>query len=636
MTRIVLLILLALTGTTTSLIAGEYPVLTIPKELLKSANAVIRLEEQTIEIVSLGKIRVKDRYVITILNEAGERWAIWGDYYDKMHSIESIEGTLYDAMGNKIRSMKKSEISDEAATSSINLADDNRVKSFSFHHRSYPYTVEFASETTDRQSMFLPNWAPVPGRNIAVEKSFLSIITDGTYEVRYKAFNYPDKPLVSQQGNKKVYKWEVRNQVAVEGEYASGKIHEVAPYITFSPSKFKIDDYEGSMSSWKEFGLFMNNLNEGTAELPQPVKDKVRSIVSGLKTDREKTEALYRFLQENTRYISVQLGIGGWKPFPASYVAERKYGDCKALSNYMTALLKEAGIKSYYALIRAGEGERDMFLDFPNASFNHAVCCVPLGKDTVWLECTSQTEVPGYMGSFTGNRHALLITENGGVVAATPTYNLSSNLRTSNVQVMVQQDGQIDASLVNIYHAQRRDDLHQLLNSSTKTELLDHLKENLDIANYEIVNFDYKEDRSIMPFITEKLQISARHYVQVSGKRMFVTPNLLNKWDIKLNADTARKYDIVLNVAERDLDTVQVIVPQGYEPESIPKPIELTNAFGKFSARAEWRDQRIYYYRSLERNAGKFPAKDYQALVQFYESIYKADRSRIVLVKKVE
>ena len=67
-------------------------------------------------------------------------------------------------------------------------------------------------------------------------------------------------------------------------------------------------------------------------------------------------------------------------PFPATFVDEKKYGDCKALSNYMRALLKAVDIPSYYALIRAGENEEPADFDFPHNNFNHAILCVPFKK----------------------------------------------------------------------------------------------------------------------------------------------------------------------------------------------------------------------------------------------------------------
>ncbi len=43
---------------------------------------------------------------------------------------------------------------------------------------------------------------------------------------------------------------------------------------------------------------------------------------------------------------------------------------------------------------------------------------------------------------------------------------------------------------------------------------------------------------------------------------------------------------------------------------------------------------KILYYRNMKQYSGRFPAKDYNDLVEFYDVIYKADRTKIVLVKK--
>src|SRR5690606_2173354 len=130
---------------------------------------------------------------------------------------------------------------------------------------------------------------------------------------------------------------------------------ELLPTIMVSPSLFEAESYTGSMSSWNDFGIFMNMLYQGRDELTPIMKANVGELTANAKTDREKIDALYRYMQKNMRYVSVQLGIGGWQPFDAKYVEANKYGDCKALSNFMKALLKEVGIPAYPVLIYNGE-----------------------------------------------------------------------------------------------------------------------------------------------------------------------------------------------------------------------------------------------------------------------------------------
>ncbi len=61
-------------------------------------------------------------------------------------------------------------------------------------------------------------------------------------------------------------------------------------------------------------------------------------------------------MQDKTRYISVQIGIGGWKPMLADDVNKLGYGDCKGLTNYTKALLEAVDVPSYYTLFLVVEG----------------------------------------------------------------------------------------------------------------------------------------------------------------------------------------------------------------------------------------------------------------------------------------
>src|SRR5690606_37229736 len=236
-------------------------------------------------------------------------------------------------------------------------------------------------------------------------------ISSPDYNVRFKAFNYTGKPLITEEKNKKIMTWSAKDMPAITRESFSPLWHELTTYVVFGPTDFQVDEYKGNMKDWQDFGKFVYSLMEGRDVLPDNVKQKVHAIANAVQDPKEKVARLYEYMQSNTRYISIQLGIGGWQPFPAKDVAEKGYGDCKALTNYMYSILKEVGISSYYSLIRAGENANYITEDFPSSQFNHVILSVQVQGDTIWLECTSQTMPAGYLGDFTSDRPALMIDE---------------------------------------------------------------------------------------------------------------------------------------------------------------------------------------------------------------------------------
>ncbi len=120
-------------------------------------------------------------------------------------------------------------------------------------------------------------------------------------------------------------------------------------------------------------------------------------------------------------------------------------------------LLKEAGITGKYVEIEAGDDAVPMIENFPSSQFNHVITCVPMEKDTLWLECTSQTESPGYMGTFTGGRKGMLIDEEGGHVVQTPVYSASDNIQCRVIQAQLGAEGDLNAEVNTEYHCIRQE-----------------------------------------------------------------------------------------------------------------------------------------------------------------------------------
>jgi transglutaminase-like putative cysteine protease len=621
---------------TQPVLAGDpvYPVKNIPAALKENAHTVKRLDEMVIKVNDLSDVRITRHYIITVLDEAGAADANYYGYYDKITEIRSVSGALYDANGALVKRMKQSDIRDVSAVSGGNLMTDARMKLHQFYPNVYPYTIEYTEERRYNNTFWLPWWQPQSDIDCTVEQSKLTVTVPLDFALRYRSYLYNGEPVAVTDKNSKTYTWEVKQLPALKDEVSPDEFYRRTPSVFLGATDFEFDRFKGNMSSWNAYGTFIYKLNEGRDVLPDNIKTKVHELTNGLNSRAEKINVLYKFMQQNARYISIQLGIGGWQTFDAASVAANGYGDCKALSNYMMALLKEAGIKSNCVLVKAGSNEHTIREDFPSSQFNHVILCVPGAKDTTWLECTSNTLTPGYLSEFTDNRPVLLIDEKDSKLIRTPFYGMDCNQQLRTITAAVDSSGNIDINAVTIYSGLQQDHLHRKIHELSEEKQLEALRKGLDLSSYDITGYRCKELGTAIPAIEEQIQIKGHNYATVTGKRMFLLPDILSRGGMKLDAEEARKSEIKFDFAFRDVDTVNITLPPGYQLESLPAPVAVSGKFGNYSCIAVLKGNTLNYIRRREQHAGVFPATDFPELVKFYATIYKGDRNRLVLVKQ--
>ncbi|GAB4091254.1 DUF3857 domain-containing protein [Flaviaesturariibacter terrae] len=630
-----LLLLCGLLKTLASFAGDPYAVSAIPAELLVNAHAVKRLEEERFELVSSHEAYLHRKFAITVLDEEGRRRAVFAEYYDQFRKIQDVEGTLYDAQGKQQRRLKGKDMEDMSATSEVNLMDDSRVKVHRFVYPTYPYTVEYEVTIRYNSSFFFPTWMPQDGEYLSVEKSSFTFVSNSDSDYRFLEANIGKPATVRTEDGKQVRSWSVSGLPAIKRPFASPLWDELTPVLRFAPNRFEISGQQGDSRDWASFGQFMSRLNSGRDALPETLKQKVRQLTEGVTDNREKVRRLYEYMQQNSRYISIQLGIGGWQPFEAKTVAEKGYGDCKALSNYMFSLLKEAGIRAHYTLVRAGYGvdARTMQETFASNQFNHAILCVPMGADSMWLECTSQTLPAGYTSGFTGNRKALLITDEGGKLAATPRYSWRENTLVRKATGTLDAEGNLELTIHTRLRAEQQDQLFQLTKALSADRLKKYLNGQLEFPSYEVKTFTYTPHAGILPELEEELGLSVRAYASVSGKRLFITPNVANREKNEAEEEN-RTMAIRLGEEFSDVDSVEITVPAGYVVESLPRAQKLATRYGTYETSTVFRDNKVLYVRRRCGFAGTFPATEWAQVREFFSSIDRADHSQVVLVKQ--
>lgn len=614
----------------------QYPVALIPAELREKAHAVVRLHQTEFIVENAGQAITRIKGAITILDEKGESHAMLGIAYNKFTKVNDLEAQLYNAEGEKIKRLKRGDIENFSTSSSENSIDDSFVKAALLRHTSYPYTVVFTYEYTSKNMMFYPTWQAYPYniQGTAIEKSSFTVSMPQGLELRFKEQNLPSKAVISDEGAQKTYRWEVANLKAIEAEPNAPDLDLLLPSVFTGPTDFEVESYKGKLSSWDDLGRFYGQLNKDRYVLPPNFSITIKEQTKTATSNIQKIQKLYEYLQANTRYVSIQLGIGGWQSMPANEVATKGYGDCKALTTYMGAMLREIGIKSYPALVRAGEDEADIHTDFPSFQFNHVFLCVPLERDTLWLECTSQNNPFSYLGSFTSDRHAVLILENGGKLVKTPICQPDDNQQLRHANVKLLDNGEAAVEMSTIYTGIQQEDyagvIHQMGPEDQKKWLLN----SLSLPSVEIQKFTLKESRQQIPSVEEALILFLRNVCNKSGTRIFFTPNLLNQFKSVPLANPNRKFELDLNQNFADFDSITFEIPKNYGAEYLPEPVKIESKFGVYQSSVQLLSDKIIYVRRLTMHKGRYPVTDYNSWVDFRKRLAKADKNQVVLVQK--
>lgn len=613
----------------------EYSIFTIPAELKKKANAIVRESHSEFTVHSIRSSSLKKKEVITILNKKGDRFASKPFFYNKFITLESLNIKIYNALGVLVKKVKKSEIKDYAANAGGQLIDDSRVKHYNVVQNKYPYTIEFETTTHFKGLFAYPSWAAYPGYRIGIEKSSMKVILPENQTLRYKRIHFTDTIRQVKINGKHIYQWGIDSLQAVQAESYSSGVLESRPQLLIAPLLFEMDNYLGSLESWNTLGEWSAVLNKGRDQLSIEEEANIKELTKNCKSNIEKVKILYEYMQSKTRYVGIQLGIGGWQSFPAQMVSEKGYGDCKALSNYMKSILKVVSIPSNYTLVKAGSSNKLEHTDFVHSYFNHVILRVPLEQDTIWLECTNQKSPFGFLGTFTDDRKVLCVTENGGELCHTPIYGLEKNTQTRRATFTIQKDGNATANISTNFSGVQYENIRTLYHTTSIEEQKKFLYENhIDLPDFTITDFSINQDKKRIPNSTLKLDLEVKNYASQTGDRLFIPLNEINRISSAPKKLKNRLSDIRFIRARHDIDSIVFELPAGYVIESMPKEKIIESDFGNYRSKAEELDGKVLYTRSSKNPKKVFEASRYEEFRSFMKSLVKADKVGLVLKRK--
>jgi len=615
---------------------NNYDVSLIPKDLLPYASAVIRSQEETVELKDLDNVICHVKKVVTILNQNGDDEADLTIPYDKNSSVRSIKGVIYDVFGKVQQKISERDFEDVAETDGFSLFQDSRAKHYTRAITQYPYTIEFEYETRDKQSFTFDNWHPNPGPEISVEKSSYTFICKPDYKFRYKELNLSKSPTTgTTKDGFNTYTWQAFMLKARRYEPLSPGWRSLAGALFVAPSNFKYGQYNGSYTDWQQFGKWTFDHFIATRQtLPDQTVQYVKELTSNISDPKLKAKKIYEYMQQKTHYISVQVGIGGYQPFDASEVDKDGYGDCKALVNYTRALLKVAGIDSWYCLVYGNpEVKYNVTSDFASQQGNHAILCIPFKNDTTWLECTNQQLPFGYLGDFTDDRTVLACTPEGGKLLHTPKYAADKNTVTRKANFTLSESGDLAGQMQTTFKGLEYDDRDPTIEKA-KTEWSKDFKKYYGINNVFIKKLDYKQEKTIDPVTSEQVELSARDYGAITDGKYYFSLNSVDHTTSSIKHIRNRANPVTITHGRTFVDEITYNLPKGYQLDSEPLNVSIDKTFGNFTATMSIKGDQLIYTRKFQIKDGTYDKDIYQDIADFYDAVIDADNYNVTLVKK--
>jgi len=612
-------------------ILGQFfPESQISEELRKDAFAVVRQSKQNLVQIDQNSGTYKVDFVITILNKKGDDNAIFAIYEDKFRELKSFSGEIFDAKGKSIKKIKRDDL--YVTAFSEHLATDGKSTLYRPKSPSYPYTVKYSYEMKFKNGiMSYPKFVPIKDFNVSVENAEYSLTIPKNINLRAKKLNYnfEENSTVSDKNKNCIFS--AKNIKAFVNESYSPDFEDLFPIMYLSPDKFCVQKVCGDFSSWENFGLWAVELLKGRNLLPTSTVEKAAELTKNAENEREKVKILYNFLQNTTRYVSIQLGIGGWQPITAADVAKTGFGDCKGLTNYMKALLEAVGIQSYYTIIRLDRHKKTLMSDFPSfQEMDHVVLCVPLKNDTIWLECTNNYTPFGYIHSGIAGHNALVIRENDAVFTTLPDYPKNVHKETNLIEIALSSGGNAEFEVKSHYTMNVFERYYDYLFELTAKDEVEAIGGLLDVHKPQISNIKKEFDLSSAPSMSLSYSVKCDEYASKTATRMFIPINPIRTSMRKFSGKT-RTNDIVFSSILNETDTVKIRLPKGFYLETKLKPIEISSPYGNFRSEISEENGTIIYIQNIELFNGNFPASEFEAIKSFYEQIETAQSSKITL-----
>jgi hypothetical protein len=610
----------------------------------KDVPAVVLLDEQQVTVGEDGRITTVRTYAIRILTREGRHFAVAHGYYETDNGkVREIRAWLIRPSG-VVKRFDKDDVLDQAAAMN-DVYNESRIKAILASEEAEVGAVFGYQTVIESRSFFSQDIWKFQNRLPTLSSRYTLTLPAG-WSAQSVTFNHAKvEPTI----NGSTYTWALGNLPPIDPEPQSPAVTTLAPRVAVSYMATSAQTaHAKNFDKWADVSRWYTELSEPQVTLDDAVAAKARDLTSNAKTELERIRAIAQYVQ-GLQYISIQIGVGRYRPHTATEVFAKSYGDCKDKATLMRAMLKAVKIPSYMVLIHSGD---PTFVreEWPSPSqFNHAIIAVKVNDETksptivehstlgrlLIFDATDPHTQVGDLPDHEQGSFALVAAGEGGALMRMPVTPPEANHLEREVELTLGEDGSLkgvvrERSVGQAAVSERR--YFRALSRSDYDKVIEGWITR-GATGSKITKIAPVDSVSDGRFALD-VEFSAPRYGQLMQNRLLIfKPAVVSRRESLTLTEPTRKHPVVLD-ASAYTETVRVKLPEGFQVDELPDALKLDTSFGSYAATYEVKEGQLLFTRKLVTRPVTIPAEQYAAVRGFFERMLATEQAPVVLARE--
>lgn len=621
--------------------AARMPVPSYPADV----DAVMLLDEQITTVTDKGEIKTLYRRAFKILRPQGRDHGDVVVFFDSETKLTFLKGWSIPAQGGEYEVKEKDAF--EVGISDVSLYDDTRRKVLTIPAADPGNVVGYEYEQRRRPLSLQDLWYFQDPHPVLKARYILQLPAGWEFSP-FWANHAAQEPRAIGETQ---WVWELDNLPAVTLEPQMPPWRSVAGWMAVTFYSRENKHAEKTHGSWGDVGKWYYQLASQQRNSSPELKEKVAALTSPLASPAEKIRALAQFAQREIRYVSIAIGIGGFRPHHAQQVFQNRYGDCKDKATLLSSMLREIGLESYYVLIHTDRGV--VAPEFPTPlTFNHAILAIRLPEDLqqtsfyavmehprlgrlLFFDPTDPITPVGYLPPSLQANSGLLVMPEGGELVRLPLLPGITNRLMRSGKLSLNGAGVLTGEIQEVRWGSPAVSRRADLLSASKADRVKVIESFLSgyLQGFRIMDASVENLESYDSNLILRYKFVAQSYGQSAGNLLIFRPRVVGGKGSSLLEIKERKYPVEFTDATVQTDQFEIELPSGFAVDEIPEGVQAAYPFAEYKSAFEVKGNVLHYTRTFEIKDVRVPAENLEDLKKFYRRVAADERASAVLKK---